>query len=49
MCKNMYIVSRDRHVFIFCTLQTFLQKPRKEQVDKQEATDRNSDGDGITN
>ena len=46
MCKNMYIVSSDSHVFIFCALQI---SPHKEVVDKLEATDRNSDDDGIMN
>lgn len=49
MCKNMYIVSSDRHVFIFCALQISPHKPHKEVVYKLEATDRNSDDDGIMN
>lgn len=47
--KNMYIVSSDSHVFIFCDLQVFSHKPHKEVVDKLEATGRNSDGYRIMN
>jgi hypothetical protein len=38
MCKNMNIVSNDRHVFIFCALQVFFHKHHKEMVGKIEAT-----------
>lgn len=38
MCKNMNIVSNNRHVFIFCALQVFFHKHHKEMVGKIEAT-----------
>ena len=38
MCKNMDIVSNDRHVFIFSSLQVFSHKLHKEMVGKIEAT-----------
>lgn len=38
MCKNMDIVSNDRHVFIFGSLQVFSHKLHKEMVGKIKAT-----------
>lgn len=46
MYKNMYIVSSDRHVFIFFILQIC---SHKEIIIKLEATGGNSDDNGIIN